>query len=51
MSWPLWVFWGLFLYTLVELARLLYLDARAREIGDVLNNETRHIPCEDCHDV
>lgn len=39
MSWPMWVFWGLFLYTLVELARLMYLDAKAREVGEELDKE------------
>ena len=51
MTWMLWVFWALVLYALVELARLLYLDAKAREIGDRRDMEMRHTPCEDCDEL
>lgn len=51
MSWPMWVFWALVLYTLVELARLMYLDAKAREIGDALDKDFGTTPCEDCHEL
>ena len=39
MSWPMWLFWALVLYALVELARLFYLDAKAREINEELDKE------------
>ena len=51
MTWPMWLFWALVLYALVELARLLYLDAKAREMGEERDMEMRHTPCEDCDEL
>ena len=51
MTWPMWLFWALVLYALVELARLLYLDARAREVGARREAEMNRTPCEDCDEL
>jgi hypothetical protein len=51
MSWLLWTFWILVLLSLVALAATIRSEERASEVGDTLDKDTGHIPCEDCHDV
>lgn len=51
MDWLLWTFWILVLLSLVALAATIRSEERAREGGDMSDNETRHTPCEGCDDV
>ena len=51
MSWLMWTFWLLVLVVLLVLAETARSDARAHEVGDVLDKELGPKPCERCHEL